>query len=215
MIRRELKDRLINLEKRIAAAVQARHDEIQAKRDEVNAPVRYARSHAIAVAVLALYGEPKIDEPLSIAQARIGEMLAKEFAAPAFELSIRDWPEALQPIFRASHYSPLKFETLPGVNDNLKFERIFSEAPAWLLKFTAVEWDAKILGLKIPDLVGTPELGCLARVQRNCWPLLPLDTIDYGGPCSKPDESWEKIVEHLCREMVRFELADRRSKRSI
>ncbi len=215
MIRRKLKSQVNDLEKRIAAAVQARHDEIQAKRDEVNAPVRYARRHAIEVAIVALYGEPKIDELLSIAQSRIAVMLAKEFGTPADELSLRDWPEALQAISKTSYYSPLKFETLPGGNDNLKFERIFSEAPGWLLKFTGVEWDAKLLGFELRDLVGTPELGYLARVQRNIWPLLPPDTIDYGGPCSEPDDPWEKIVERQCRDMLRFERESRRYKRSI
>jgi hypothetical protein len=47
MIRRELKSRLIELEKRYAAAVQA-------KRNEADAPPRFARVHAIQVAAVAL-----------------------------------------------------------------------------------------------------------------------------------------------------------------
>ena len=58
MIRRELKSRLIELEKRYAAAVQA-------KRNEADAPPGFARLHAIQVAAVALYGEPKMEEPLS------------------------------------------------------------------------------------------------------------------------------------------------------
>ena len=61
MIRRELKSRLIELEKRYAAAVQA-------KRDEADAPARWAHLHAIEVAAVALYGEPKMEEPLAIAR---------------------------------------------------------------------------------------------------------------------------------------------------
>jgi hypothetical protein len=90
------------------------------------------------------------------------------------------------------------FNNFPGDNGKLKFERIFSEAPAWLLKFTGVEWDAKLLGFKLRKLVGTPELGREARRDRNNWPLLPRGTIDAGGPCSEPDEPWEKIVERRC-----------------
>ena len=78
----------------------------------------------------------------------------------------------------------LMFNALPGANDNLKFERIFSKAPVWLLKFTGVEWDAKLLGFKLRKLVGAPELGSEARRDRNQWPSLPKGTIDAGGPCS-------------------------------
>ena len=56
MIRRELKSQVNDLEKRIAAAVKA-------KRDKVNAPVRFARDHAVEVAAVVLHGEPKVEEP--------------------------------------------------------------------------------------------------------------------------------------------------------
>ena len=82
MIRRELKSQLIELEKRYAAAVQA-------KRNEADAPPDFARLHAIQVAAVALYGEPKMEEPLSVAQSRMQEKLDKEFAAAAEEYWIR------------------------------------------------------------------------------------------------------------------------------
>jgi hypothetical protein len=193
MIRRELKNRLINLEERIAATAQA-------KRDEVDAPVSNARMHAIMVAAVALYGEPKIDEPLWDARLRMQENLTKEFAAEVDELWRRKGGEEMHPDVRVLFlYGPFMFSKRGGRNDNLRFERIFSKAPAWLLKFTAVEWDAKLLGFKLPKLVGTPELGREARIDRNCWPFLPMGTIDAGGPCSEPDESWEKIVERRCQ----------------
>jgi hypothetical protein len=70
MIRRELKSQVNDLEGRIAAAVQAKRDE-----------AIYARLHAINVAAVALYGEPKIEEPLRIAESRMIEKLDKEFGA--------------------------------------------------------------------------------------------------------------------------------------
>ena len=76
MIRRELKSQLIELEKQYAAAVHA-------KRDEAHAPARWARLHAIQVAAVVLYGEPKMEEPLEIARFRMEEKLDKEFAAAA------------------------------------------------------------------------------------------------------------------------------------
>jgi hypothetical protein len=192
MIRRELKSQVNDLEMRIAAAVQE-------KRDKVDAPVCQARMHAIQVAAVVLYGEPKIEEPLGIAWSRVEEMLTKKFGAAVDEWWLREGEEELHPNLRVLFlYAPFMFDNRPGGNDNLKFERIFSEAPAWLLKFTAVEWDAKLLGFKLRKLVGTPELGREARRDRNKWPLLPKGTIDAGGPCSEPDEPWEKIVERRC-----------------
>ena len=64
MIRPELKSRLIELEKRYAAAVQA-------KRNEADAPPDFARVHSKNVAAVVLYGEPKMEEPLRVAQQRI------------------------------------------------------------------------------------------------------------------------------------------------
>ena len=194
MIRRELKSQVNDLEMRIAAAVQAKHD-------KVNAPLRHARTHAIEVAAVVLYGEPKIEEPLGIAQSRMLEKLEKQFAAVAEEFCFRDFGIKPDRFFRPHLrflYFFLMFDNLRGGNDNLKFERVFSEAPAWLLKFTAIEWDAKLLGFKLRKLVGTPELGREARRDRDRWPFLPEGTIDAGGPCSEPDEPWEKIVERRC-----------------
>ena len=206
MIRRELKNRLINLEGRIAAAARAKRAEVQAKLDEVNAPVRHACTHALAVAALALYGEPKIEEPLYLAQIRMVEKLAKELGAVMEEWWIRICKEKPHlstfgtDLVAATMYPRLMFGNLRGGTDKSKFEQIFSEAPAWLLKFTAVEWDAKLLGFGLRELVGAPELGRKARLDRNYWPYLPGGTIDAGGPCSEPDEPWEEIVKRRCHE---------------
>jgi hypothetical protein len=184
MIRRELKSQVNDLEGRIAAAVQAKRDE-----------AIYAHLHAIDVAAVALYGEPKIEEALRIAESRMIEKLHKEFAAAAEEMWIRAHGEKPDRLTTNTLCSSLMFDNLCGENFNSKFERIFLEAPDWLLKFTAVEWDAKLLGFRLRELVGAPALGRQARLDRNRWPLLPRETIDAGGPCSEADEPWEKIVE--------------------
>jgi hypothetical protein len=194
MIRRELKSQLIELEKRYAAAVEA-------KRQEENAPGRWARCHAVEVAAVVLYGEPKIAEPLSVAQLRMQEKLDRQFAVAADEYWIRQREEKADPIIRGRLCQNLMFDALPGADVNLKFERIFSKAPIWLLHFTGIEWDAKLLGFKLPKLVGAPALGKEARLDRNQWPFLPEGTIDAGGPCSEPDEPWEKILERRYREL--------------
>ena len=194
MIRRELKSRLIELEKRYTAAVQA-------KRDEEAAPACWARLHAIRVAAVALYGEPKMEEPLSVAHTRMQEKLDKQFAAAAEECWIRKHGAKPHPAVRSTFVPELMFDALPGADDNLKFERIFSKAPVWLLKFTGIEWDAKLLGFKLRKLVGAPALGSEARRDRNRWPCLPEGTIDAGGPCSEADEPWERIIERRCYEI--------------
>ena len=194
MIRRELKRQLIELEERYAAAVQA-------KRDEENAPASWAYWHAVAVAAVALHGEPKMEEPLSVARSRMHEKLDKEFAAAVDAWWIRKDGEKPHPDVRALHYPMFMFNALREANDNHKFERIFSKAPVWLLKFTGVEWDARILGFKLRKLVGVPALGSEARRDRNRWPFLPEGTIDAGGPCLEADEPWERIIERRCREL--------------
>ena len=182
------------MEKRYAAAVHA-------KRDEDLAPAQWAYLHAIEVAAVVLCGEPKMEEPLSVAQSRMQEKLAKEFAAAAQERWIRERGEKAESWMIPRLCLLLMFNALHGANDNLKFERIFSKAPVWLLKFTGVEWDAKLLGFKLRKLVGAPELGSEARLERNQWPFLPKGIIDAGGPCSEADEPWERIIERAVRRM--------------
>ncbi len=188
MIRQELKIRLTKLEQRYAKAVQA-------KRYEKIGPAYWACFHAIQAAAVVLHGEPKIDEPLMVAIGRMENKLDNEFKAAAQKCWIRDFgQETLHRNLQGSYYYPeLMFNALPGP-DNLKFEQIFSNAPVWFLKFTGVEWDAKILGFKLRELVGAPELGSDAWSERKFnWPRLPEGTIDAGGPFPVPDEPWKKI----------------------
>lgn len=196
MIRRELKTRLIALERRYAAAVNA-------KRDEPYAPARWAREHALRAASVLLYGEPKIEEPLRDALFRMELKLDKEFGAEANEYYLGAKGENPNGLMRSYLCSSLMFSALPGASDNCKFEQIFSKAPVWFLKFTGIEWDAKLLGFKLRKLVGGPALGSEARRDRNQWPFLPARTIDAGGPCSDPDEPWERIIERRLRDIRR------------
>ena len=83
MIRRELKSQLIELEKRYAAAVQA-------KRDEETAPARWAHFHAIEVAAVALYGEPKMEEPLRVAQLTYARKAGQGIRSGSGRVWIRD-----------------------------------------------------------------------------------------------------------------------------
>jgi hypothetical protein len=193
MIRRELKSRLVELEKRYAAAMQA-------KRHKLTGPAYWAYVHAIETSAVVLYGEPKMEEPLRVARSLTQEKLYKEFAAAADELWLRTHGEKPSPFIRERLCPKLMFDALRGANDNFKFEQIFSKAPDWLLKFTGIEWDAELLGFKLRKLVGAPALGREARRDRNRWPFLPEGTIDAGGCCSDPDEPWETIIARRCHE---------------
>jgi hypothetical protein len=93
MIRRELKRKLTELEKRYAAAVAA-------KRDQEDALGRWARFHAVAVAAVVLYGEPKIAEPLSVAHLRMQEKLDKQFAAAVDKYWLRQRGGKVYPALR-------------------------------------------------------------------------------------------------------------------
>ena len=84
MIRRELKSQLIELEKRYAPVVKA-------KRDKETAPARWAHFHALQVAAVASYGEPKMEEPLRVAYSRMKEKLGEELFAAAVD----EWWSAL------------------------------------------------------------------------------------------------------------------------
>ena len=78
MIRRELKSQLIELEKRYAPVVRA-------KRDKETAPARGAHFHALQVAAVASYGEPKMEEPFRVAYSRMKEKLGEELFAAAMD----------------------------------------------------------------------------------------------------------------------------------
>jgi hypothetical protein len=190
MIRRELKSRLMEVEKQYAAAVKAKRREAP--------PAFWAYVHAIETSAVVLYGEPKMEEPLWVARSRTQEKLYKEFAAAADELWLRKHGEKPSPFIRERLCPKLMFDALRGANDNIKFEQIFSKAPDWLLKFTGIEWDAELLGFKLRKLVGAPALGREARRDRNRWPYLPEGTIDAGGFCSDQDEPWETIIARRC-----------------
>src|SRR5664279_3415112 len=107
MIRRELQSQVYSLEKRIAAAVQA-------KQNKVDAPLLQACWHAIQVAAVVVYGEPNIEEPLGIAWSRVEEMLTKKFGAAADEWWLRGGEEEMHPTLRALFvYAPFMFNKLP------------------------------------------------------------------------------------------------------
>jgi hypothetical protein len=153
------------------------------------------------VVALVLYGEVNPHERLRWAKLRAIGKLRVLVGAEA-ERRVRDLAESqhMNVQFLAEYeYPKIMLESLPGKDDQSKFAHVFASAPIWLLKFTAVERDALLLGFDLPDLSGAPQLGRDARHDRDSWPLLPLKTIDAGGPCDDPDPplTLEEILTHI------------------
>ncbi len=184
MIRQDLKARLLTIEKETARALK------------LPPQARFlwdVNRHAYAVAATVLYGDPKITESFVYAMRRMSMRL--------FDLVDNKVKEKLKPeshdlYFRSMMYPMVIFQT----NSEIHLDQTLQKAPHWLLKFTGAHWDAAILGIALPELLSAPELAREARVDRDRWPGLPLDTIDAGGPADQPEEPVATTVERLRRE---------------
>jgi hypothetical protein len=134
-----------------------------------------ARDHAIRLAALILYGEPQVDEALSTSWRRALD-----------QLKLSHIPDSQLCDHLRRHVPGAEGDELAAVS------RVFETAPPWVLSFCCASLDRNILGIKIPDLSGVPNLGRLAvREALSAWPDLPKGTIDAGGPIPQPtvDES--------------------------
>jgi hypothetical protein len=115
--------------------------------------------HTANLSALILYGDPKIDEPLSFAWRRCLESAEWQKRREKYG----GWDEygrddcgdpfvsfgatRIAKYFR-QHFLP----GLPGADEVEKFSSIFKKAPPWLLWFTYGDLNARILGIKLPDL---------------------------------------------------------------
>ena len=159
--------RISNIERLVSAAQQERHDRL-----EQSAPVlrNQARHHAIAVAAIVLSGQPRIEEPLTRAWAR---------TLQHYGIDLEDYvanPERLSPII------------MQGELASERFTEIFLTAPIWLLQFTAVAMDARLLRFDLPDIANALQWGSAGFEDARRWPLLPLGTMTAGDPIPDLDE---------------------------
>jgi hypothetical protein len=127
--------------------------------DTFNALLR----HAVNLAYLIRFGDPKIGEPLSEAWKRTGyngkyhpfEYIGAEMVCADLRSNV--------------------FPSLPGTSLKEKLDLIFESAPAWVIWFANGESTAYILGLKLPrDLLSVVKF---AR-PRGRWPSLPSDAFE-------------------------------------
>jgi hypothetical protein len=118
----------------------------------------YAFIHTANLSALILYGDPKIDEPLSFAWRRCLESAEWQKRREKFggwdeyRRDTRDPFESFSATQIANYFRKYFLPDLPGGDETEKFSLIFKKAPPWLLWFTYGDVNARILGIKLPDL---------------------------------------------------------------
>jgi hypothetical protein len=183
-MRRHLRQRLETAEK-IAAAAVTKSDARQ--KASVEAERQQARDHATSVAALVLAGQPRIDEPLKEAWTRalrhygISEHTSNTCVAgrQLFSDIVGDEAEAAE-----------------------RFTEIFCKAPIWLLQFTALAMDARILKFRLPCLTAHLKWGSEGFEDARRWPLLPLGMMTAGDPIpTGPYKMGDPITEFADRQV--------------
>jgi hypothetical protein len=115
---------------------------------------------------------------------------------------MRGRPDAASnPYYRAALYPHLEFHRSLAVDPAIKFERIFARAPDWLLIFTAVDFDAKLLGFRLRKL-RLDELPDNAVIARNDWPWIPRTQYQSRSPSVIPQIPWNQVVEDHCNRIL-------------
>jgi hypothetical protein len=119
---------------------------------------KYAFIHTANLSALILYGDPKIDEPLSIAWRRCLESAEwqkrreKYGGWDEYGRDTRDPFESFSATQIAKYFRKYFLPDLAGRDEVEKFGLVFDKAPPWLLWFTYADVNARILGIKLPDL---------------------------------------------------------------
>jgi hypothetical protein len=121
-----------------------------------------ARQHAIAVAAIVLSGQPRINESLSQAWTR---------AVQHYGINVDDDQIAIA------------WQLFPIIKgDAARFTEIFRTAPIWLLQFTGMATDARLLKFDLPDVSKKLRWGSAGYEDARRWPLLPVGTMMAGDP---------------------------------
>jgi hypothetical protein len=184
--------RLARLEKLVAPYLQARSEWL------FKAP----RYHSIRLGAIVLRGDPKLDEPLEAAWARC--LVAFDVLSHIEDKEFGDALALWKPVL----------ENLSGNNEQQKFQHLFDISPPWLLVFTRAFLTAWVLGIKLPDLCGTPRAGHIGFREGRKWPDLPKGILQAGDPLpestvltpeeqrevitlfEKPEEEWTRDERH-------------------
>jgi hypothetical protein len=162
--------------------------------DQITSARWSALRMATAVCLLTLYGDPKIDEPLTAAWRRCIESEAWTSCGQRYK-SLREYVIGTHPdVHPTNEYLermkdpfddlglPLVSDygamyvmpNLPGADLFKKLNAVLARTPLWLLWFTHMDRHGALLRLQLPDLSG------MSRVDRERYSLSPLPT----GPFS-------------------------------
>ena len=141
----------------LLSAAQQEHDDRLKQLQQV-APT-HARRHATAVAAIVLAGHPRIDESLRLAWAR---------ALQHYGVDNKDQVAASQ---------LLRPKIIGDGEESTRFTEIFRTAPAWLLHFTAMAMDARLLKFDLPSNISDTFKWGSAGYEDARWPLLPVGTM--------------------------------------
>jgi hypothetical protein len=158
---------LLKLENMLSLA--QKQDEERRKKD-YEIYVSLAWPHATAVAAIVLAGKPKIDEPLAKAWKR---------ALLHYKIDDPHW----DPVHVAKQLYPL---IVGDADMSVRFSEIFEAAPAWLLTFTAMVFDATALRFRLPwKGQGNLKWGQEGYEESLNWPSLPSGRITDGNPVTE------------------------------
>ena len=130
MTDRKSRHQLSKLEKLVSTALKEREE--REKQAVKELPFR-ARRHATAVAAIVLSGQPKIDEPLIKAWAR---------ALQHYGINVNVLGGIDDQVRAAQRLLPI---IIGGEELSVRFTEIFRTAPVWLLQFTGISMDARLL----------------------------------------------------------------------
>jgi hypothetical protein len=72
--------------------------------------------------------------------------------------------------------------------ESARFTKIFRTAPVWLLQFTGMAMDARLLNFHLPDVSESLRWGGAGFEDAGRWPLLPSGIMTAGDPISDLDE---------------------------
>jgi len=130
-----------------------------------------ARDHATAVSAIVLAGQPQIEEPLGQAWAR---------ALQHYDVDVSSDPGSLKGQVEAAQRLISKIVGYDRKTSRLT--EIFKTAPGWLLRFTAMQFDAAILDFRLPHKSESIKWGTAGYEESQQWPLLPSGTMADGDP---------------------------------
>jgi hypothetical protein len=170
---RKSRHKIAQSEKLLSATLQERDKRLEKLLREAPA---HARRHATAVAAIVLSGRPRIYEPLSRAWER---------ALRHYGIDDKDQREAARKLYRM---------IIGDKEASSRFAEIFRKAPVWLLQFTGMALDARLLKFELPDISKKLRWGRSGYKDCQRWPLLPSGTISAGGPIPDSDPRWFSII---------------------